>query len=144
MLFAISLAHLLNDMMQSLLPAIYPTLKTQFHLNFTQIGFVTFTFQLTASLLQPVVGFIGGKRPAPFSLPIGMLFTLVGLMLLAFTPNYWVLLLATALIGTGSSVFHRGWRGWLRAGGRAWRNRCSKSAATLARRWGRWWPRWLC
>ena len=105
-LFSISLAHLLNDMMQSLLPAIYPQLKSQFHLSFTEIGFVTFTFQLTASLLQPVVGFIGDKRPAPFSLPIGMVFTLFGLLLLGFTPNYWLLLLAAALIGTGSSVFH--------------------------------------
>ena len=105
-LFAISGAHLLNDMMQSLLPAIYPQLKTQFHLSFTEIGLVTFTFQLTASLLQPVVGLYADRKPSPFSLPIGMLFTLAGLILLAFTPNYWVLLLAAALIGTGSSVFH--------------------------------------
>ncbi len=105
-LFGLSLAHLLNDMMQSLLPAIYPTLKDQFHLNFLQIGLVTLTFQLTASLLQPLVGLYADKKPSPFSLPIGMVFTLAGLLLLAFTPNYLILLLAAALIGTGSSVFH--------------------------------------
>ena len=74
-LFAISFCHLLNDMMQSLLPAIYPTLKTDFHLSFTQIGLVTFTFQITASLLQPLVGLYADRRPMPFSLPIGMVFT---------------------------------------------------------------------
>ncbi len=105
-LFAISFVHLLNDMMQSLLPAIYPTLKTDFHLNFTQIGLVTLTFQLTASLLQPLVGLYADRRPAPYSLPIGMVFTLAGLILLAFTGSYPVLLLAAALVGMGSSVFH--------------------------------------
>ncbi len=105
-LFGLSLAHLLNDMMQSLLPAIYPTLKDQFHLNFLQIGLVTLTFQLTASLLQPLVGLYADKRPSPFSLPIGMVFTLGGLILLAFTPTYGLLLLAAALIGMGSSVLH--------------------------------------
>ena len=105
-LFGLSLAHLLNDMMQSLLPAIYPTLKDQFHLNFLQIGLVTLTFQLTASLLQPLVGLYADKRPSPFSLPIGMVFTLGGLILLAFTPTYGLLLLAAALIGMGSSLLH--------------------------------------
>ena len=106
-LFAISFCHLLNDMMQSLLPAIYPTLKTQFHLSFTQIGLVTLAFQCTASMLQPLVQ---GWRPKPpadaLLLPVGMVFTLVGLVLLAFVRSYPALLAAASLIGVGSSVFH--------------------------------------
>src|SRR5277367_4012111 len=81
-LFAVSFCHLLNDMMQALMPAIYPELKVQFHLSFAQIGLVTLAFQATASLLQPAVGFYSDKRPMPFSLPIGMLFTFAGLLLL--------------------------------------------------------------
>jgi MFS transporter, FSR family, fosmidomycin resistance protein len=105
-LFAISFCHLLNDMMQALLPAIYPSLKTSFHLNFTEIGLVTFAFQITASLLQPLVGFYADKRPMPFSLPIGMVFTLVGLVMLSQAQSYGVLLLSAAFVGLGSSVFH--------------------------------------
>jgi len=105
-LFAISFCHLLNDMMQALLPAIYPSLKTSFHLSFTQIGLVTLAFQLTASLLQPAVGLYADKRPMPFSLPIGMVFTFVGLILLSFAQSYAVLLCAAAVVGLGSSVFH--------------------------------------
>jgi FSR family fosmidomycin resistance protein-like MFS transporter len=105
-LAAISFCHLLNDMMQSLLPALYPMLKGSYALSFGQIGLLTFTFQLTASLLQPIVGVFTDRSPRPYSLAIGMGFTLVGLVLLAFAGNYGLLLLAAALIGTGSSVFH--------------------------------------
>ena len=103
---AISFSHLLNDMMQSLIVAIYPLLKGDFQLSFLQIGLITLTFQLTASLLQPVVGMVTDRRPMPFSLPIGMCSTLAGLLLLAFAPSYAILLIAVALIGVGSSVFH--------------------------------------
>lgn len=103
---AISFSHLLNDMMQSLIVAIYPLLKGDFHLSFFQIGAITLTFQLTASLLQPVVGTVTDKRPMPYSLPIGMCFTLSGLGLLSVAPSYGILLIAVALVGCGSSVFH--------------------------------------
>jgi MFS transporter, FSR family, fosmidomycin resistance protein len=105
-LAAVSFCHMLNDMMQSLLPSIYPILKSSFHLNFTQIGFITLTFQITASLLQPVIGHYTDRKPMPYSLPIGMVFTLVGLLLLAIAPTFSLLLLAAALIGMGSAVFH--------------------------------------
>src|SRR6201986_623432 len=105
-LAAASFCHVLNDMMQSLLPSIYPILKSSFHLNFTQIGFITVTFQITASLLQPVVGHYTDRKPMPYSLPIGMVFTLIGLLLLAVAPTFPLLLLAAALIGMGSAVFH--------------------------------------
>ena len=105
-LAAVSFCHVLNDMMQSLLPSIYPILKSSFHLNFTQIGFITLTFQITASLLQPVIGHYTDHKPMPYSLPIGMVFTLIGLLLLAIAPTFPLLLLAAALIGMGSAVFH--------------------------------------
>jgi FSR family fosmidomycin resistance protein-like MFS transporter len=105
-LAAISFCHLLNDMMQSLLPALYPMLKGSYHLSFGQIGLLTFTFQFTASLLQPLVGAMADRTPRPYSLATGMGFTLAGLLLLAFAGSYSLLLLAAALIGTGSSVFH--------------------------------------
>jgi FSR family fosmidomycin resistance protein-like MFS transporter len=105
-LVALSFSHLLNDMMQSLLPAIYPLLKTKFALSFAQIGLITFTFQFTASLLQPVVGLYTDRKPMPFSLAVGMGFTLVGLLLLSGANHFVVLLLAAGLIGLGSSVFH--------------------------------------
>jgi FSR family fosmidomycin resistance protein-like MFS transporter len=105
-LAAVSFCHLLNDMVQSLLPSIYPILKASFHLNFTQIGFITLTFQITASLLQPVIGHYTDRKPMPYSLPIGMVFTLIGLLLLAVAPTFSLLLLAAALIGMGSAVFH--------------------------------------
>jgi len=103
---AVSFVHFLNDMMQSVILAIYPLLKGDFHLSFAQIGAITLTFQLTASLLQPVVGLVSDKHPLPYSLPIGMCFTLAGLLLLSVAPSYPILLLAVALIGCGSSVFH--------------------------------------
>src|SRR5215831_1879041 len=105
-LAAISFCHLLNDMLQSLLPALYPMLRGTYRLSFTQIGLLTFTFQFTASLLQPLVGAFADKTPRPYSLAAGMGFTLLGLILLAFADRYALLLLAAALIGTGSSVFH--------------------------------------
>ena len=103
---AISFCHLLNDMAQSLLPAIYPILKDAFHLDFGQIGLITLMFQVTASLLQPVVGLYTDKKSQPYSLAIGMGFTLVGLLLLSVAPNFGALLLGAALVGIGSSVFH--------------------------------------
>jgi len=105
-LAAISFSHLLNDLIQSLLPAIYPLLKQAYRLDFGQIGIITLTFQCTASLLQPLVGYFTDKQPRPFSLVIGMGFTLVGLLTLSQASSYGVLLLAAGLVGMGSSVFH--------------------------------------
>ncbi|QET03138.1 MULTISPECIES: MFS transporter [Cupriavidus] len=105
-LYAISFAHFLNDMIQSLILAIYPMLKGGFNLSFTQIGLLTLTYQITASLLQPIVGLYTDKHPKPHSLAIGMGFTLGGLLLLSVAPTYGVLLVAAALVGTGSSIFH--------------------------------------
>ena len=105
-LLAVSVSHLLNDTIQSLLSAIYPVLKDSFALSFAQIGLITFVFQITASLLQPLVGTITDRRPMPFSLPIGMGASLAGILLLAYAPSFGVLLLAAALVGMGSSVFH--------------------------------------
>lgn len=103
---AISLSHLLNDMIQSLILAIYPLLQSEFSLTFMQIGMITLTFQLASSLLQPVVGYWTDKYPMPWSLPIGMCFTLSGLVLLALAGSFGAVLLAAALVGIGSSVFH--------------------------------------
>jgi FSR family fosmidomycin resistance protein-like MFS transporter len=103
---AISFCHLLNDMMQSLLPAIYPILKGGFDLNFGQIGLLTLTYQITASLLQPVIGLYTDRRPQPFSLPVGMGFTLLGLVVLSVAPSYALLLAGAGLLGIGSSIFH--------------------------------------
>ena len=105
-LLALSFSHLLNDTIQSLLPAIYPLLKTSFELNFTQIGLITLTFQLTASLLQPLVGVYTDRNPKPYSLAIGMSVTLCGLVLLARASNYESILLAAGMVGIGSSIFH--------------------------------------
>lgn len=103
---ALSLAHFLNDMMQSLILALYPILKGQFELSFTQVGLITLTYQVTASLLQPLVGTYTDRHPQPYSLSVGMSFTLLGLLALAIAPNYPSVLLAAALVGTGSAVFH--------------------------------------
>jgi FSR family fosmidomycin resistance protein-like MFS transporter len=105
-LFALSFSHLLNDTMQSLLPAIYPLLKTSFHLSFAQVGLITLTNQLTASLLQPMVGLYTDRYPKPYSLAVGMGFTLAGLVLLGLASQFGVILMAAALVGMGSSVFH--------------------------------------
>jgi FSR family fosmidomycin resistance protein-like MFS transporter len=105
-LAALSIAHLLNDTMQSLIPAIYPVLKHSFQLTFTQIGLITLANQLTASLLQPLVGWYTDRKPLPYSLSIGMGFTLAGLGLLSVAWNFEVILVSVALVGVGSSVFH--------------------------------------
>jgi FSR family fosmidomycin resistance protein-like MFS transporter len=105
-LIAISVSHLLNDTIQSVIPAIYPILKESFQLSFTQIGLITLTFQLTASLLQPFVGLYTDHRPKPYSLAIGMGFTLVGLLVLSRSGNFPMILCSAALVGMGSSVFH--------------------------------------
>jgi FSR family fosmidomycin resistance protein-like MFS transporter len=103
---AISFSHFINDMLQSFLLAIYPILKGSFHLSFAQIGLVTFTYQVTASLLQPIVGAYTDKHPKPYSLVFGMTSTMIGIILLAFAPNYAMLLVAALFMGTGSSIFH--------------------------------------
>lgn len=105
-LVAISLSHMLNDLMQSVIPAIYPVLRQEFALTFGQIGIIQLTFQLTASVLQPVVGTYTDKRQRPFSLASGMAFTLIGLLMLSFASSYPALLVSVALIGMGSSIFH--------------------------------------
>jgi len=105
-LAAISFCHFLNDMVQSLIPAIYPLLKDSFHLDFGQVGLITLTYQLVASLLQPVVGLYTDRRPQPYSLTVGMGFTLVGLLLLSMASSYAIILAAAAMVGMGSSVFH--------------------------------------
>jgi FSR family fosmidomycin resistance protein-like MFS transporter len=105
-LSALSASHFVNDMMQSLLLSIYPLLKGEFTLDFGQLGLITLTYQLTASLLQPLIGLYTDRHPKPFAAAIGMVFTMMGLILLAFAHRYETVLAAAALIGTGSSVFH--------------------------------------
>ena len=105
-LVSLSVCHLLNDMNQSLVPALYPVLKDNYHLDFGQIGLITLAFQLTASMLQPIVGLVTDRRPQPYSLPIGMGSSLIGLLLLSVANSYTVILCAAALVGLGSSVFH--------------------------------------
>ncbi len=105
-LAALSVCHFLNDMLQSVIPAVYPILKVSYHLDFGQIGLITLASQLTASLLQPVVGIYTDRRPMPYSLAIGMGFTLAGLLLISHAPGFATVLLAVALVGMGSSVFH--------------------------------------
>lgn len=105
-LTAISFSHLLNDMIQSLILAIYPLLQADFSLSFVQIGMITLTYQIAASILQPIIGYYTDKYPQPYSLPIGMGFTLTGLLLLAMAESFPMILVAAALVGTGSSVFH--------------------------------------
>ena len=105
-LTAISVAHMLNDVIQSLVMAVYPLLKDNFRLDFRQIGLITFTFQFTASVLQPLVGYYTDRNPTPYSLVLGMGASLLGLILMAFAPTYAVVLIAAGLTGMGSSVFH--------------------------------------
>ena len=105
-IIAISFCHLLNDMMQSLLPAIYPELKADFGLNFGQIGIVTLVYQITASILQPLVGLYADRNPTPLALPGGTMFSLAGLVVLSIAHRYGVLLIGASLLGVGSSVFH--------------------------------------
>jgi FSR family fosmidomycin resistance protein-like MFS transporter len=105
-LAAISFCHLLNDMMQSVVPAVYPILKASYHLDFSQVGMITASLQITASLLQPLVGIYTDAHPKPYSLAIGMGFTLTGLLLLSSAPTFAAILIAVALVGVGSAVFH--------------------------------------
>lgn len=105
-LFSVAFVHLLNDCVQAVLPSIYPLLKHEFNLTFTQVGLITLTFQCTASLLQPWIGLYTDKRPIPFLLPMGMCVTLVGTGLLAYAGSFGMLLLAAGMIGVGSSTFH--------------------------------------
>jgi MFS transporter, FSR family, fosmidomycin resistance protein len=105
-LAAVSVCHLLNDMIQSLLPSIYPILKVSFHLDFGQIGMITLVYQIVASLLQPFIGHYTDRHPMPYALVVGMCFTFTGILLLATASRFSLLLLAAAVIGTGSAVFH--------------------------------------
>lgn len=105
-ILSLSFCHLLNDMMQSLVPALYPILKESYDLSFSQIGIITLAFQFTASMLQPVVGMYTDKKPKPYSLMVGMGFTLTGLLMMSQATSYPMILVSAAFIGTGSSVFH--------------------------------------
>ena len=105
-LFTMGACHLLNDMIQSVIPALYPLLKDKFGFTFAQIGIITFVFQITSSIFQPFIGNYADRHPQPYSLALGMLFTLTGLLALAFAPGFVTILLSVALIGCGSSVFH--------------------------------------
>ena len=105
-LAAVSLCHMINDMIQSLLPSIYPILKAHFHLDYGSIGWITFVFQVTASILQPFIGNFTDRRPLPWSLPFGMSCTLVGLVMLSWAPTFGLLLIAASLFGVGSAIFH--------------------------------------
>jgi len=105
-LFSISFAHLLNDLIQAIIPSVYPILKQNYNLSFSQIGLITFAFQLSASLLQPFVGYYTDKYPKPFSQVYGMLFSLAGVVTLSFANNFYWILLSVVLIGIGSSIFH--------------------------------------
>jgi FSR family fosmidomycin resistance protein-like MFS transporter len=105
-LLALSFSHLLNDTLQSLIPSIYPMVKDSFHLSFSQIGLITLTFQLSASVFQPLVGLYTDKKPQPYALAIGMCFTMLGLISLSMAPSFEIILLSVGLIGVGSAVFH--------------------------------------
>lgn len=105
-LFVLSTVHFLNDMIQSLIPAIYPLIKSAYALDFGQIGIITLTFQLTACLFQPLVGHVTDRKPMPYSMVAGMGFTLIGLVVLAYASSYAILIMGAALVGTGSAIFH--------------------------------------
>jgi len=105
-LVVLGFSHLLNDMMQSLIPAVYPILKASYALDFVQIGIITMTFQIAGAMLQPVVGMVTDRHPAPYSPVVGMLFTFSGLVSLAFANSYYMILVSVTLIGVGSSIFH--------------------------------------
>src|SRR5690606_15485926 len=105
-LFAISFSHLLNDTIQALLPSVYPLLKSGYQLSFSQLGLITLTFQLSASLLQPIVGLVTDRKSLAFSLPIGMSFTGIGLISLAYASSFPWILVSAGLIGSGSAIFH--------------------------------------
>ena len=136
-LLALSISHLLNDTIQSLMiAAVYPVLKESYQLSFTQIGLITLAFQLTASLLQPLVGMYTDRRPLPFSLTVGMGVSLCGLLLLSVAANFPAILSLPRWWASGlrsSTPSRRGWPGWLRAVNTDWPSRCSRSAGTAGR-----------
>ena len=105
-LFSISFAHLLNDLIQAIIPSVYPILKQNYNLSFSQIGLITFAFQFSASILQPFVGYYTDKYPKPFSQVYGMLFSLAGIVSLSFASTFYWIVLSVVLIGTGSAIFH--------------------------------------
>lgn len=105
-LFSIAFAHLLNDMLQAVIPSVYPILKDSYQLSFTQIGLITFAYQMAASILQPFVGFYTDKKPQPYSQIYGMLFTLFGIVLLSFAHHFYIIIISVILVGIGSSIFH--------------------------------------
>lgn len=105
-LFSVAIAHMLNDLLQAVIPAVYPILKDKYNLTFTQIGLITFSYQLAASILQPFVGFYTDKKPQPYSKMFGMLFTLAGIVLLSYAASFGFILLSVVLVGIGSSIFH--------------------------------------
>jgi FSR family fosmidomycin resistance protein-like MFS transporter len=105
-LFIISFVHMLNDSIQSVIPAIFPILEESMNLSYLQLGFIGFALQMTASILQPIVGLYSDKKPSPFLLPLGLMFTLIGMLGLAISPNYYFVLLSVVFVGIGSSVFH--------------------------------------
>ena len=143
-LLAAAFCHFLNDMVQSLIPAIYPLLKTSFHLDFGQVGLITLTYQITASLLQPLIGHFNDRHPRPYSLAIGMGFTLIGLVTLSRVSTYSMLLCGAALVGMGSAVFHPESSRVVRmvsGGQHGFAQRSFKWVATPAHRWARCWRR---
>ena len=143
-LLMVSITHLLNDMMQSVIPAVYPLLKEKFDFTFAQIGLITLVFQLTSSLLQPVAGLLADRHPRPYSLAGGMCFTLAGLLVLAFAPGFVWILIAVGLIGCGrrcSIPNPRGSPSSPRAAVRDWHSRSSRSAEMPEALWGPCWPR---
>lgn len=105
-LFSIAFAHLMNDLLQAVIPASYPILKENYHLTFTQIGLITFAYQIAASILQPLVGLYTDKKPQPYSQIFGMLFTLGGIVLLSFATSFFIIIISVILVGIGSSIFH--------------------------------------
>ncbi len=105
-LISIAFAHLFNDLLQSVIPAVYPILKDKFNLSFTQIGLITFSYQMAASILQPFVGLYTDKRPKPFSQIFGMFFTLAGIISLAYADEFWMIIMSVIFVGIGSSIFH--------------------------------------
>ena len=105
-MFAIGIAHLINDTMQSVIPAMFPLLERNLGLTFTQLGLISFVLNIFASIMQPVVGFVSDKKPMPYALPVGMISSFVGIAILAYTTNYWIILLAVLFLGFGSAVFH--------------------------------------
>src|SRR5690554_2460804 len=105
-LFSVAFAHLLNDFLQIVIPSIYPLLKVNYALSFTQIGLITFVYQILASVLQPIIGHQTDRKPRPFSLVFGMCFTLIGILFLSFASSYATILISVGFVGIGSAIFH--------------------------------------